>query len=350
MDEAIERTVQYDEQARGEDAQRTVVRKRSADKPNQELIEHLEAITTLYEMVQPEGEDWEGKKIGYGRAIGVIGKIDYPLISYEDARQYKYIGPRIAAKVEEFARRGTTEKFEDLKRQLGEGWESIATFMSIQGVGPVKALQLYKAGRRTLDDIQPEDLTAAQQIGLKYYDDFPQKIPRAEIALIEDVLLQMAIRGDFVLVVAGSYRRGKAFSGDIDVIAFDISLPNLLKQMYLSDLDLEKVTQGVGKFSGVVNTHGVHRKIDIRVFRPEEYPTALLHSTGPGGFNTLMRLRAIALTMKLNEYGLYYYDGSKASVRTERDIFTALDVTYLSPEQRDNVRHLEVGNRYGDLL
>lgn len=324
---------------------RTTARKRSRD--NAPLMEHLQAIADLYELTQ--SDDWEGKKIGYSKAINAIKNIDYPLVSYEDALQYKNIGPRTASKVAEFAKTGTTAKFQELKAQLGKGRESISTFMGIQGVGPVKALQLYKAGRRTLTDIQPEDLNAAQRIGLKYYRDFLQRIPREEIRILENVLLAMADRGGFTLVVAGSYRRGKASSGDIDAVAFGVTLIDLLSMMHHAGVDLEKVTQGAEKYSGVVITHDTHRKIDIRVFSIEEYPTALLHSTGPGEFNTLMRARAIELTMKLNEYGLYYYDGSKASVRTERDIFTALDVSYLSPEERDDVPVLEVGTLYDDL-
>ena len=320
----------------------TRARKRVSE--NEKLIEHLQAIANLYELTQQD--DWEGKKIGYGKAIGAIKNVDYPLVSYDEAIQYKYIGDRTASKVVEFAQTGTTKKFEKLKKQLGKDWESINTFMLIQGVGPVKALQLYKAGRRKLKDIQPEDLNTVQRIGLKYYDDFLERIPREEIQMLEDVLLRMAKHGGFTLVVAGSYRRGKASSGDIDVIAFDVTLPALLTSMHDSGVDLEKMTQGVGKYSGVVITHNVHRKIDIRVFRAEEYPTALLHSTGSGEFNTLMRLRAIYLKMKLNEYGLYYYDGSRSSVRTERDIFTALDVAYLSPEERDDVGELQFGTLY----
>lgn len=319
------------------------------DNPNQAFVEHLASIADLYQMTRQDPE-WEGKKYGYLKAIRAINAIDYPLTSSTDAIQYHHIGPKTASKVEEFTQTGTTQRFEQLKASLGTGSESIDLFMQIHGVGPVRALQLYTAGRRTLQDIVPEDLNAAQRIGLKYFDDFLQRIPRDEIQMLESVLLAAARREDYTVTVAGSYRRGRPDSGDVDVIATGITLPALLTSMYHAGVDLEKITQGAKKYSGVAITHRHHRNIDIRVFRPEEYATALLHSTGSDKFNTLMRLRAIDLGMKLNEYGLFYFDGDAADIRSEPDVFTALDVEYLAPRDRDNVSELHTGNLYTAVL
>lgn len=50
------------------------------------------------------------------------------------------------------------------------------------GIGPATALRLYEKGYRTLDDLQKEEsLTNAQKIGLKYFDDIKQRIPRNEV-------------------------------------------------------------------------------------------------------------------------------------------------------------------------
>ena len=47
-----------------------------------------------------------------------------------------------------------------------------------------------------------------------------------------------------------------------------------------------------------------------------------------------MRLRAKELEFKLNEYGLFYRDGSRVEVRDEYEIFVVLGVKYLEPQER----------------
>lgn len=56
------------------------------------------------------------------------------------------------------------------------------TFGEVWGIGPATALRLYEKGYRTLDDLQKEEsLTHAQKLGLKYFDDIKQRIPRNEV-------------------------------------------------------------------------------------------------------------------------------------------------------------------------
>jgi len=74
-----------------------------------------------------------------------------------------------------------------------------------------------------LDDIIEygwDGLTRVQQIGVKYYDEFQLKIPRAEVEAISNTILKHAkkIRKGFQMVIVGGYRRGKLESGDVDVV------------------------------------------------------------------------------------------------------------------------------------
>ena len=60
---------------------------------------------------------------------------------------------------------------------------TISLFGEVWGVGPATALKLYEKGHRTLDDLRKdESLTNAQRIGLKYFDDIKQRIPRHEVS------------------------------------------------------------------------------------------------------------------------------------------------------------------------
>lgn len=59
---------------------------------------------------------------------------------------------------------------------------TVNLFGEIWGVGPATALKFYEKGHRNLDDLKHDDsLTAAQKIGLKYFDDIKTRIPRHEV-------------------------------------------------------------------------------------------------------------------------------------------------------------------------
>jgi DNA polymerase lambda len=59
---------------------------------------------------------------------------------------------------------------------------AISLFGEVWGVGTATAVKLYEKGHRTLDDLRKdESLTNAQKIGLKYFDDIKQRIPRHEV-------------------------------------------------------------------------------------------------------------------------------------------------------------------------
>lgn len=96
-------------------------------------------------------------------------------------------------------------------------------FYDIWGVAETTARDFYNRGWRDLDDIVEygwETLTRVQQIGVKYYDEFKVRIPRAEVEGIASIILDHAnrVREGFEMVIVGGYRRGKAASGDVDVI------------------------------------------------------------------------------------------------------------------------------------
>ena len=82
-----------------------------------------------------------------------------------------------------------------------EDTHSLKLFTDIHGVGPTTArlflsqvffsififlIFKFKKGLRTLEDLQTKaNLTRQQKIGLKYYEDFKQRIPREEVSKIE---------------------------------------------------------------------------------------------------------------------------------------------------------------------
>ncbi|KIX93446.1 uncharacterized protein Z520_10865 [Fonsecaea multimorphosa CBS 102226] len=112
--------------------------------------------------------------------------------------------------------------------------QHLRLFWNIWGVGPDTARKFYfEHGWKDMDDVVEfgwSTLTRVQQIGVKYYEEFLEKIPRSEVKSIGDVILRHArsvldvpkekfgTNEDVELIIVGGYRRGKDFSGDVDVI------------------------------------------------------------------------------------------------------------------------------------
>ncbi|KIW15659.1 hypothetical protein PV08_05708 [Exophiala spinifera] len=112
--------------------------------------------------------------------------------------------------------------------------QHLRLFWNIWGVGPDTARKFYfERGWKDLDDVVEfgwAGLTRVQQIGVKYYDEFMAKIPRAEVEQISGVILDHArsVLGvkpaqyggveDVECIIVGGYRRGKTECGDVDVV------------------------------------------------------------------------------------------------------------------------------------
>ena len=83
-------------------------------------------------------------------------------------------------------------------------------------------LLFAQAGIKSLDDLRnhQDQLSSAQKIGLKYFEDFEKRIPRQEIKQVDRRIRDVMAKLDpgYIVTVCGSYRRGAMTSGDIDVL------------------------------------------------------------------------------------------------------------------------------------
>jgi DNA polymerase/3'-5' exonuclease PolX len=92
------------------------------------------------------------------------------------------------------------------------------------------------------------------------------------------------------------------------------------------------------------------RRLDIKVYPAEQYPTALLYFTGSAHFNRSMRSFAHISGFLLNDYGLFkrltaemsrserQHDksshGDQIRCLSENDVFTHLKLHYVEPHRR----------------
>tara|TARA_Y100001958_G_C21234233_1_gene560363 strand:+ start:74 stop:1969 length:1896 start_codon:yes stop_codon:yes gene_type:complete len=267
-------------------------------------------------------------------------------LEIENLKSIKGIGEGTINRIKEIIDTNTLQEYELIKNKKSP----IEDFLKIHGVGKVHAKKLLNQGFKTIDDLQKcenikDYLNDTQLKGLKYFNDIQQRIPYDEIKIHEKILKNCLSKIDqsAELTIAGSYRRKKSDSGDIDVLikannnkTYKKFIEILKKDNYL----IETLSFGTKKFMGMTNSiihKSFYRRIDIMFTKPEEYPFAVLYFTGSGEFNVKMREYALSKGYTINEYGINYTESDDKvdhEFNTEKDIFDFLDYEYLLPEKR----------------
>lgn len=188
----------------------------SANKNNERI--HAMLIE-LAETEKVKGDNFRASS--YFKAAAEVKKFDVAIMTGKQASDnIKGVGKKIAEKIDELLSTGTLAKLE--RERESESTRVLRELQRVSGIGIEKAKKLMEAGITTLDELrqQPDRLTRTEKIGLKYVDEFERRIPRAEMEQLEAYVLKAARAHDPPLdaVVCGSYRRGAASSGDIDVL------------------------------------------------------------------------------------------------------------------------------------
>lgn len=139
-------------------------------------------------------------------------------------------------------------------------------------------------------------------------------------------------------VLAGSYRRGKSYSSDIDILIKNQEQIRLKKDVPRNEaLLLEPFAHGEKKWTSMIGYMGRYFKADI-YFCGDSLATMLLYLTGSYEFNIWIRTEALKNGFFLNQNGLYKKkDGKKVlqKTKTEQDIFKKLGIKYIKPENRE---------------
>jgi DNA polymerase/3'-5' exonuclease PolX len=204
--------------------------------------------------------------------------------------------------------------------------QTARTFHPMNAKATAVILKLQKA-----IETGESSLTHTQKIVIIYHKDLIKQVPRAEIAKHVEFIQQFAP----TTMAAGSYRRGKPYGSDIDVIVRE-TIDDVVKKLTDAGYIKDTFVQGNKKFSGVVKLPGynTHRHLDIVFTTPRSYPFALMYFTGSKRFNIRMRLKARTKGLKLNEYGLFNGFVQVGNIQTERDIFKLLGIPYVEPKDR----------------
>ena len=379
--------------------------------PNERVTAPMEELADIYEHVLGGVDKYKAKN--HRTIAGRIKELNFRV---EDVSQlaghpvtgkpvhpaFERADSSVRDKVRELLATGKMQKLEALKREPRV--RGILDLTRVHGIGTEIARGLYQRGFHSVadlrDKVEAEErargtsdvLTPTQRVGLRHVEDFEVKMPRAEAEAIAAYVREAAEAAcpRCQVTVAGSFRRGKATCGDVDVLVaptddfmrlgsqglggvdrIEHILPRVLRTLRrrgvltddlavsdmsymgvarlpenLRSLDAEENEDAQGNEDAEGNSIAVaaprhlHRRVDIKVYRPEEYPFALLYFTGSGYFNRSMRWWAqTKFGLSLNDKGLARCAGNpdakvEGHFREERDIFEHLKLAYVAPEDR----------------
>jgi DNA polymerase (family 10) len=279
--------------------------------------------------------------------------------------EIKGIGEALEKKITELVQTGKLAYYDELKASIPPG---LIEMLDIPGLGPKKIQALQK--KLGVDSVESLEVACKagkvaelEGFGDKTQTNLLEGIERKRqyaskhllahaLAAAEPLLEGLRSHPDVIRCsTAGSLRRWKEVIGDIDllasskkpaeVIGFFTQQPGILKVIAKGDTKASVILEG-----------GI--QADLRVVSNKEFPFALAYFTGSKEHNIVMRSRAIARGLRLNEYGLFKSKEETrdpkvlVSCKDEADIFAKLDLPYIEPEMREDHGEFDAGEK-GEL-
>lgn len=313
-------------------------------------------MTEIGTLLELKGEN-PFKTRAYHNAARTLEGLTEPLaklVAEKRLGELKGIGDALQEKITTLVTTGRLPYHEELKGSLPPG---LLGLLDLQGVGPKKVKKMYdELGVDSLESLE----AACKDGRVAHLDGFGEK---SQAKILEAVAFkrQFASRHHLIdaLVLAepilealrdhpdvsrcstaGSLRRSKEVIGDIDFVVSSRQPASVLD--FFTTLPGVKTLLGRGetKASVILGEQGI--QADLRVVADAEFAFALAYFTGSKEHNIVMRQRAIARGLRLNEYGLFRSQEEtrdpalRVDCRTEEEIFQALGLAYVPPELRED--------------
>ena len=299
----------------------------------------------LNDIMVLQGELFRAK--AYSKAQETIMMFQDDINNPEQLTGLACIGPTIMSKLIEYVETGTIQAIEKERNN------PMNILGKVYGIGPKKAKDLIETHGITsiaqLRSMQDKVLNDKQKIGLAYFEDIEKRIPRKEIDEYKAAMVAGAIPTGSTFEIVGSYRRGAAESGDIDVIITNTKndpevFIHFINALLKAKLIIEVLSRGTSKSMTIMRLRPdlPARRVDFMYSPPDEYAFSILYFTGSKVFNTVQRQRALKRGFTLNEHGIFHkVDADKVTTTafpTEKSIFDFLEMQYKEPEERKDGR------------
>ncbi|NMF87684.1 DNA polymerase/3'-5' exonuclease PolX [Aromatoleum petrolei] len=295
----------------------------------------------------------------YRRAAQVLGEfgrdLRQMLADGEDLTALPGIGNDLTAKIREIV---VTGHCAQLDRLHGELPPAIAELLHIPGLGPKRVRALW----HDLDVQTTEQLCRAARDGrIRVLPGFGEKTERrileaAEVHLARERRFKLATAAQYAegmvaylrrvegverVEVAGSFRRMRETVGDLDILVI-AAAGNAVTEAFVTYDEVREVLAQGNTRASVVLRCGL--QVDLRVVAPESYGAALCYFTGSRAHNVALRRGAIAVGLKLNEYGVFRGD-QRIAGETEESVYRVLGLAWIPPELREDRGEIEAARR-----
>jgi DNA polymerase (family X) len=255
------------------------------------------------------------------------------------------VGEHLAAIVREVCETGSSTELEALRDELPP---SLLELLRIEGVGPKTVGRLW----RELGVTSVAELLAAIEKGrvrrlkgfgakseaelrrgAERYAAAERRMTRSTADALVAGLAEVLAPGTYV--VAGSYRRGKATVGDLDIVSCEDPGELNPRLRLVADEVIE-----TGERRASIRYRG--ERVDIRYTTPGALGPMLLYFTGSKPFNIKLRDRALLEGLRINEYGIASRAGADLrTFPTEAAMLEALGLPYIPPELREDAGEIE---------
>lgn len=269
------------------------------------------------------------------------------------------VGKDIAQKIGDLLNTGTFKLLAEAQAQFPPG---VATLLTVPGIGPKRARELYEGlGIDSLDALRAAladgRLAAAPGIG-------PAVAQRIEEGMrsivVQDARLplgtarprglelvrQLTERASGIgnIALAGSVRRFQDTIGDLDIVATADDAPPII-EAFLALPAVATIERRGENRCRVMLQDGL--SADLWVLPEQHWGSLLLHVSGNKYHDIHLRDLAMARGARLSEYGFTVGD-TLIPCATEEEVYAFLDMQWIPPPMRQNSGEIERAQR-GDL-
>jgi DNA polymerase (family 10) len=312
---------------------------------NAQIADHLEAIGQLLSM---SGES-RFKVIAFTGAAEKLREFPARIEQASDLRGMRGFGDSTLEVIARYLATGTSSRLQELERTVAP--VSVLTMTAVRGIGPKKALALYREGFRSLDDLAAaarrgalDPALAAEvlvAVDVTKNGRWILKDAEAAAGVVHATLAALPLTS---FTACGSLRRGRPTVGDLDYVAHHPHADQTKQILRAFQSVAEASGPGGGKLtlgSNRASTRwilwGRPIQVDLWIVAEESYGAAVLYATGSKEHGIMLRKKAQARRATLNEYGLWTSDHHMIAGRTEEEIYGALGFDYILPKDREEV-------------
>ena len=216
-------------------------------------VQVAEAFKTLSKLHQSmsllPADTW--KSYSFQIVAGRLLELNFEVANDEETklklRSIKGFGKSVCEKIQECIEHGTISRIQEFKSDPQR--QAMKNLKDIWGVGIVRASDLMDRGYRTIDDVRigirqnKLSLDRNQLVGVDCYEDILDRMSRSEAEEIGETVRVVAesLFPGIETSIMGSYRRGKAFCGDVDI--------QLTHPAFVRNIPTDALGRIIGKFT-----------------------------------------------------------------------------------------------------